>query len=85
MAIQNGSGLNRVVRFFFKKNLEGVERLKILEANHPLFILPTTGVCVGIEFFYIANSQLRSYNEDYSLFPLDKLKEVVILKTQLGK
>lgn len=85
VAIQNGSGLNRVVRFFFKKNLEGVERLKILEANHPLFILPTTGVCVGDEFFYIANSQLRSYNEDYSLFPLDKLKEVVILKTQLGK
>jgi hypothetical protein len=83
VAIQNGGGLNRVVRFFLNKSLDGVEQLKILEANHPLFIIPTTGVCVGEEFYYIANSQLRSYNEDHTIFPLDKLKEVVILKTNL--
>ena len=84
VAIQNHASLNRVARFFLNKSNDGVEKMKVLESNHKLFIVPTTGVCVDNDFYYIANSQLSSYNKDKTLFLLEKLKEVVILKTGLG-
>jgi hypothetical protein len=37
----------------------------------------------GGAFFYIANSQAYSFNPDGTLFPADKLKEIVILRVDL--
>ncbi|MCP5053021.1 MAG: hypothetical protein GY940_37990 [bacterium] len=85
VAVQNYGGLNRVARFHLNKDGDSVEKLEVLEANHSLFIIPTTGVPVGNEFYYIANSQLGSFNADHTIFPMEKLKEVVILKVGLGQ
>ncbi|MBN2373540.1 hypothetical protein JXL19_07125, partial [bacterium] len=61
-----------------------IESAKIIEASNPLFIHPTTGTFVDDEFFYyIANSQVECFNDDMTLFSMDKLKEPVILKISL--
>jgi sugar lactone lactonase YvrE len=76
-------GVDRIVRFHLK-NPQQVERIDILQINHPLFALPTTGDIAGDEFYYIANSQLRSFDEKGVIFPAEKLKDPVILKIELN-
>ncbi len=83
VAVQNDSGLNRVTRIFLNKTLDKIENLTVLEANHPLYNIPTTGVCVGGEFYYIANSQMNNFDGDNRIFPRERMKEVVILKISL--
>jgi sugar lactone lactonase YvrE len=83
IGIQNTDGLMRVTRFYLDENFTQVENMKILEAYHPSFILPTTGVPVGNAFYYIANSQLWSFNDDGTIFPLEKLHPIRILKLKL--
>ena len=75
-------GVDRVVRFRFK-NPTHVDRIEVLQVNHPLFQLPTTGDIAGDEFYYIANSQLRSFDEKGVIYPMDKLNDPVILKVPL--
>jgi len=70
---------DRVCRFYLNTEGNCIERMEILEANNPLFNFPTTGCLTGQKFYYIANSQAYSFNRDGTLFPLDRLKEVVIL------
>jgi sugar lactone lactonase YvrE len=74
---------DRVCRFYMNTQGNCVERMEILEAYNPLFNFPTTGCLVGQTFYYIANSQAYSFNQDGTLFPLDRLKEVVILYIEL--
>jgi len=81
IAIQNGIKPMRVMQFFLDKNFNKVIDHKIIEKANPLFNEPTLGVVVNHkEFYYIANSQWKGYNKDFSIFPLDKLQEIVILK-----
>lgn len=56
---------------------------EILEADHPLFDVPTTGVIVGDAFFYVANGQFGAVQKDGSLLPLDQMNEPAILKLML--
>jgi hypothetical protein len=74
---------NRISRYHLNKKGDGVERLEIIEARNPLFDFPTTGSIAGRAFYYIANSQAYSFNQDGTLYPLDKLKDVVILCADL--
>lgn len=83
IAVQNGHRPARVIRFFLNENLNRVEKAKIIESSNPLFMFPTTGVVVGNSFYYIANSQLKSFTKDFKIFPLDKLHQVIILKAEL--
>ena len=82
IAVQNG-GLRKVSRFYLNEDQDEIVRSEALEAYHPLFNLPTTGALVGDEFYFIANSQLRAYDEDGHLFPLSELEETKILKIEL--
>lgn len=82
IAVQNA--LNRVRRFRLDAGLGRVVEAQTIEANHPFFTMnPTTGVIVGDIFYYIANSQFGSFNPDNTLFPPERLYDVVILKTKL--
>ncbi|HXV14635.1 MAG TPA: hypothetical protein VEC56_10575 [Candidatus Krumholzibacteria bacterium] len=56
---------------------------EILEADHPLFDVPTTGVIVGDDFYYVANSQFSAVQKDGTLLPMDQLNEPAILKLRL--
>jgi hypothetical protein len=82
--VQNFSGDPlRVVRFQLGGGGERVESARVLEANNPLFNIPTTGAVAGSSFYFIANSQLRSFDPQGDILPHDKLSDVVILRTKL--
>jgi sugar lactone lactonase YvrE len=83
LAIQNFESPRRVVRFYLNETGDRAERAEVLETNHPLYDIPTTGALVGRDFYYIANSQLRSFDENGKLFPPEKLRNVTILKLML--
>ncbi len=84
IAVQNGAGAERILRFRLNPALDAIESEEILESRNPLFELPTTGVVVGDSFFYIANSQLRSLDDQGKVRPDAKLEESVVLEVPLG-
>ena len=84
VAVQNHKGLNRVARFHIDESLEKVLEVEVLLEDHPSFDIPTTGVIVDGVLFVIANSQLRRYDENRRLLPLEELHEPVILRIPLG-
>jgi YVTN family beta-propeller protein len=75
-----------VARFFLDQSLDRVERVEVVEGDHPTFLQPTTGVVVGDELYYVANSQLQHFRgllaADGS-YPLERLREVVVLRARL--
>lgn len=79
IAVQN----NKVTRFHLNDAQDEIIRAEMLEAYHPLFNLPTTGALAGDDFYFIANSQLLSYDADGYLFPMNELEETKILHVTL--
>ncbi|WP_394821394.1 tetratricopeptide repeat protein [Pendulispora albinea] len=60
VAVQNGTGLARIVRISLDSEATRATRVAILESGNPWFnraggTAPTTGVLVGDRFYYIAN------------------------------
>lgn len=60
-AIQNGFPPTRLVRIVMAQGGAELKGLQPLEANQPALTMPTTGVVVGDDYFYIANSQRDVY------------------------
>jgi hypothetical protein len=83
VAVQNGVNPNRVVQLFLSKDLSRVERFETVAANQPAFDEPTLGVVVKDDFYFIANSQWGTIDEQGKLAPPEKLKEPVVLKLRL--
>ncbi len=83
IAIQNGFRPHRIVRLFLNPAMTRVERLEVIEANHPLFDEPTLGVLVKNDFYFIANSQWGSVNEQGQLAPADKLHKPLVLRAKI--
>jgi len=74
--------MTSVRRHRLDKDATKVVRTETLEAAHPLFDIPTTGVIVGSDFYYVANGQFNKVQKDGSLL-LDQLNEPAILKLRL--
>ncbi|HYG61792.1 MAG TPA: hypothetical protein VEL74_04370 [Thermoanaerobaculia bacterium] len=85
IAVQNGAGAARIVRFRLNAALDAVEAEEILESRNPLFVIPTTGTLAGGSFFYIANSQLRTLDDQGNLKPDARLVEPVVLEVPLAR
>lgn len=85
VAIQNGrrNRPERVVQVRLSDALDAALCIAVLEQAHPEYDIPTTGVLVGPDFFYIAASQLERFNEDKTIFANQKLRNGAILKTPL--
>jgi sugar lactone lactonase YvrE len=77
--------LNKVTRYYLNKGLDRIESAKVIEAHNPLFNNLTTGVLAGDHLYFIANSQFGSYNRDGSLFPMERLQEVIVMKADLSR
>ena len=73
---------NSVVRYHLDDALSRVVLMEVLEKDHSLFDIPTTGVIVDNAFYYIANCQFDALQKDGSL-QTDKLNETAILKLVL--
>jgi len=75
--------LNGVYQYFLNENSDSITGFKVIEKNNPLFEFPTTGEIAGDTFYYIANAQLRRFNENGTIFPEEKLDSVYILKANI--
>ncbi len=77
IAVQN-TDLNRIAQFTLSSSGYEVTSVKVLEANHPEWIIPTTGSIYSGKLYYIANSQLRAFQPNGSVLPLEQLKPVYV-------
>ncbi|HEY0134492.1 MAG TPA: hypothetical protein VGB85_10440, partial [Nannocystis sp.] len=82
IGVQNGAGAGRIVRFDLAPALDRVLGFEVLESGHPSFEIPTTGTLDGDTLVYIANSQMRSF-DDGEIFPADRLRPVELLRLPL--
>ena len=94
VAIQDDNWHGRVIQLSLRKssykalNLKNslkysVQKANLIEVGNHLFSHPTTGVIVGNFFYYIANSQQLKFNKDMTIYPIDKLDDILILKVKL--
>lgn len=74
------SDLETINRYYLNDDGNGIEKVEVVEKNHPMMDYPTTGVMVGSTFYYIANSQFPRISDDGVLMPMEQLYEPVILK-----
>jgi sugar lactone lactonase YvrE len=83
VAVQNGLRPGRVARFRLSDDGARVTACEVLAARHPGLRLPTTGVIINREFWFIANSQLDRRDADGNLPPHAMLAEPVVLRVPL--
>ena len=83
IANQGIPGVERVAKFYLSSDPGRIEKLELLQVNHPVFVIPTTGAVAEDSFYFIANSQLGSFDENKKIFSEDKLQETIILKIRL--
>jgi hypothetical protein len=57
--------------------------LQVLDAGHPDYAAPTTGVIVGDTLFYVATAQLAAIRPDGTVAPADSMRENVILRVAI--
>jgi hypothetical protein len=85
VGIQNGlaNGPERVLQAFLDSSGSRVTCVDLLERNHPAYDVPTTGVVVGGDLYYVAGSQLNHLDPTGHPLPLGRLRESVVLRLPL--
>lgn len=88
LAIQPFTPQKTLSRFRLSPDYHAVLDETVLQADHPSFNQPTTGVIVDDRFYYIANSQIQAFQRLYieygEAYPLKALQDIVILKQRLN-
>ena len=85
VAVQNGVTPRRVIRIKLNAEKTKAEEVKILDMHDTdrRYYSPTTGVVVGDDFYFLSNSQVRSFDANRKIFPMDKLEPVYIKRIRL--
>ncbi len=83
IGIQNGLGRPRVVRVSLNDARDAITRIAVIEAGNPRFDEPTTGVIANDSFYFMANPQLRAFDENHRIWPRERLRDVVVLRLPL--
>lgn len=86
IAVQPFDAGKTIVRYELNKKHEAIVKSETVEASHKLFDQPTTGVIVGKDFYYFANSQLQTFRKMFQpdgSFDKSKLSDVYILKVRI--
>lgn len=84
VGIQNGTKVPRVLRATLAESGAAIDRVEVLEEDHPRFAVPTTGVIVDDDLFYVATSQLDSIDPQTNEIVTDMLVPNVILRLSLA-
>lgn len=61
LAVGWRDGRHAVTQYFLSSDLKRIEGFRVIEAEHPAFSQPTTGVLIGNVLHYIANSHLQLF------------------------
>ncbi|HEU4455549.1 MAG TPA: hypothetical protein VFR81_20970 [Longimicrobium sp.] len=80
IAIQRMADFQQVSRFVLSPSGDSIVAMEAVERGHPAYVDPTTGVMVGGDLFYIANSQFRRLAPDHTLAPAPRPHGTVILR-----
>jgi sugar lactone lactonase YvrE len=75
-----------IERYVLSPAADRITRSQVLVADHPEHSQPTTGVVVGGDLFYVANSQLQLFRSIFRAdgsYPLLPLRPVVVLRVGL--
>jgi hypothetical protein len=85
VGIQNGlaQGPDRVLQAFLDPTGTRVTCVEMLERNHPAYDVPTTGVVVDSDLFYVAGSQLNRLDAAGRPLPPHRLRESAVLRLPL--
>ena len=83
IGIQNGVGRPRVVRITLNETRDAITHIEVLEAGNPQFDEPTTGVIANGSFYFMANPQLRAFDDNHRIWPQSRLRDVVVLRLPL--
>ncbi len=83
VGIQNGVHPGRVVRFSLDPSGTAIRSAAILERYHPLHNGVTTGAIAGDLFYYLANTQSRSFGPDGVPIDSAALRPIAILQLPL--
>ncbi len=84
VGVQNGFTPERIIRVRLNESQDTASEVQVLESNHSLFAIPTTGAVVSRDFYFIANSQLSHLDEKGRLVNEETLKKPVILVVPFG-
>lgn len=85
VAVQNANPApDRVVRLFLSADGRRALRARVLESNRPDYALPTTGVVVGDELFYVANTQIDRMGAGGQIRPGAELRDLILLRLKLN-
>jgi len=82
--VQNGVEPKRVVHAPLADEAT-LRELRVLDAAHPDFDVPTTGVLVGDTLFYVATAQLGAIRTGGRMAPADSMRENVILRLPIPR
>ncbi len=85
VAVQNGSVPARILRIALADDAASITAVEVLEAGHPRHAVPTTGVVVGDELFYVATSQLDRIDRRDGSFDPAALVPTTILALPLQR
>jgi len=80
IAVQNGTSPQRVIVFTLNRSKSGVTNETIIERGTSTLGVPTHGVFVGHQFFYIANSGWNSVDEHGTPLPALPLTRAMIMR-----
>jgi hypothetical protein len=83
VAIQNGIEPHRVLLLTLDDSGDRIAKVELLQRRHPAFAEPTLGVVVGDLFYYVANSQWGSFDENRTIWPPERLAAPVVLQLRL--
>lgn len=83
IGIQNGFGQPRVVRVSLNDARDTVTGIEVIESDNPRFDEPTTGVVVNGALYFMANPQLRAFDDNHRIWPRERLRDVVVLRLPL--
>ncbi len=86
IAVQNVTFPEAVLELTCDEEYTRVTEVRAIVSNHPAFDLPTTGVVVGDDFYFIANSQILQTREMAGgIQNPEALKETIILTVPLTR
>jgi hypothetical protein len=85
IGVQNGVSPPRIMRFELDTSRTRITRAGALDRNTTIADEPTSGVVVGDDFIYVANSQWEKYNDSGARIPGTVLRRPVLLMLPIGR
>jgi hypothetical protein len=86
IGIQNVFFPVTIGRYYLDSNGKRITSAVILAADHPSFVIPTTGVVVNDDFYFMANNNIGTYDPDNDKqLNISKIKKISLVKIPLTK